>query len=101
MVILKPGARFTSNTCDGEVIIVKGVGEADLRCGGVPMSPASGATVTGELSPEASGGTQMGKRYADTEDSIEILCTKPGEGSLGLGNALLDLKEAKPLPASD
>ncbi|HAQ23723.1 MAG TPA: hypothetical protein DGF10_02355 [Acidimicrobiaceae bacterium] len=99
--MLKPGARFTSNTCDGEVIIVKGVGEADLRCGGVPMSPAGGETVTGELSPEASGGTQMGKRYADTEDSIEILCTKPGEGSLGLGNALLDLKEAKPLPASD
>ena len=62
---------------------------------------AGGETVTGELSPEASGGTQMGKRYADTEDSIEILCTKPGEGSLGLGNALLDLKEAKPLPASD
>lgn len=101
MVALKPGARFTSNACAGEVIVVKGAGEADLRCGGVPMSPAGGDPVDGELSAHASGGTQMGKRYVDADDTVEILCTKPGEGSLGLGDAPLDLKEAKPLPASD
>ena len=45
--------------------------------------------------------TQMGKRYVDADDTIELLCTKPGEGSLGLGDALLTIKESKPLPASD
>jgi len=101
MVALKPGARFTSNACATEAIVVKGLGDVDLRCGGVPMSPAGGEPVDGELSPDAAGGTQMGKRYVDAEDTIEILCTKPGEGSFGLGDVLLDLKEAKPLPASD
>ena len=46
-------------------------------------------------------GTQMGKRYVDAGDSIELLCTKPGDGSLGLGDDLLTIKESKPLPASD
>jgi len=101
MVDLKPGARLASNACASEVIVVKGTGQADLRCGGVPMSPAGGESVDGELSPDASDGTQMGKRYVDDEDTVEILCTKPGEGSLALGDALLGLKEAKPLPASD
>ena len=41
-------------------------------------------------------GTQMGKRYVDADDTIELLCTKPGEGSLGLGDALLTIKESKP-----
>ncbi len=101
MVALKPGARFTSNACATEAIVVKGAGDVDLRCGGVAMSPAGGDPVDGELSPDASGGTQMGKRYVDAEDTVEILCTKPGDGSLGISDALLDLKEAKPLPASD
>jgi hypothetical protein len=43
----------------------------------------------------------MGKRYVDPDETVEVLCTKPGAGSLGIGDALLDLKEAKPLPASD
>ena len=49
----------------------------------------------------AMNGTQMGKRYVDADDTIELLCTKPGEGSLGLADALLTIKESKPLPASD
>ena len=32
---------------------------------------------------------------------LELLCTKPGEGSLAAGGAPLTLKEAKPLPSSD
>ena len=31
----------------------------------------------------------------------EILGTKPGAGSLSIGDEVLVLKEAKPLPASD
>jgi hypothetical protein len=32
---------------------------------------------------------------------LELLCTKPGKGSLADGGQPLALKEAKPLPASD
>ena len=43
----------------------------------------------------------MGKRYADEESGIEVLCTKPGEGSLSLGDVALLQKDAKALPSSD
>ena len=101
MPSLKPGSRFTSSVCTTQVIVVKGAGEVDLRCGGAPML-AAGAAADGSLPAEgASGGTLMGKRYVDPDETVEVLCTKPGDGSLGIGDALLDLKEAKPLPASD
>ena len=47
------------------------------------------------------GGTALGKRYVDASESLEVLCTKAGEGSLSLGDEPMVLKEAKPLPASD
>ena len=101
MPSLKPGSRFTSSVCTTQVIVVKGVGEVDLRCGGAPML-APGAAGDSSLPAEGtSGGTLMGKRYVDLDETVEVLCTKPGDGSLGIGDALLDLKEAKPLPASD
>ncbi len=43
----------------------------------------------------------MGKRYVDEAGTIELLCVKPGKGTLALDGAALVLKEAKPLPASD
>jgi len=46
-------------------------------------------------------GTQLGKRYSDDDLGIELLCTKAGEGSLSVGEAVLADKGAKPLPASD
>ena len=47
------------------------------------------------ISPDAAKGTALGKRYVDEEGSIELLCIKPGEGSLALGGVALGLKEAK------
>ena len=38
-VVTKPGARLRSVTCATEVVVVKGAGEVDLRCGGEPMVP--------------------------------------------------------------
>jgi hypothetical protein len=54
-------------------------------------------------SPEAGfdHGTQLGKRYSDDDLGIELLCTKAGEGSLSVGETVLAVKGAKPLPASD
>jgi len=48
-----------------------------------------------------SGGAVMGKRYIDATGQIELLCVKPGKGSLAVDGVALTLKEAKPLPASD
>ena len=43
----------------------------------------------------------LGKRYCDEDGTVEVLCTKPGDGSVGVGQTAFGLKEAKPLPASD
>ena len=37
----------------------------------------------------------------DADETVELLCTKAGEGSLALGRDVLIVKETKPLPASD
>ena len=77
-------------------------GGAEITCGGTPMipvgeEPPAGAT----LSPDAAKGTQIGKRYTNEAADVELLCTKPGEGSLGLADTPLVIKAAKPLPSSD
>jgi hypothetical protein len=46
-------------------------------------------------------GTKMGKRYTDAAGTLELLCIKPGAGSLSVDGVALQHKDAKPLPASD
>ena len=102
MAQLKPGTRWTSSVCDTEVIVVKGPpDEVELTCGGVTMVAAGEEPAAGTLDDGACKGTLLGKRYVDDDDTMEVLCTKPGIGSLGANGASLQLKEAKPLPASD
>lgn len=98
---LKPGARFQSAVCDTQVAVVKGAGGADLRCGGEPMVPMGGDTAGGAPADGFAEGTQMGKRYVNEDESVEVLCTKPGDGSLSIGDTALTIKGAKPLPSSD
>jgi hypothetical protein len=99
---LKAGARLKSTVCTTEVIVVKTpAGNVDVRCGGVPMVGATETVERGTPKPEAATGTALGKRYVNADETLEILCTKAGDGALGLGDTLLSLKEAKPLPASD
>ena len=99
---LKAGTRLRSVTDTTEVVVVKTPAEpVDLRCGGRPL-----VTMDAEVTPESveagfDGGTQLGKRYADEDLGLEILCTKGGDGSLSVGDVVLDVKGAKPLPASD
>ena len=61
------------------------------------------ATPEGEAAIDASAaeGTKLGKRYVSDAGDLELLCTKAGDGSLGLEGVLLKLKEAKKLPSSD
>lgn len=101
MVELKPGARFQSTVCTTEVIVVKGAGEVDLTCGGAPMVAAGAGEVSGAPAPDAAEGTLLGKRYSDEADTIELLATKAGDGSLAAGGEPLAVAQAKTLPASD
>ncbi|MGI8754621.1 MAG: hypothetical protein ACR2MB_01925 [Acidimicrobiales bacterium] len=100
---VKPGARFQSAVCDTQIAVVKtSAPEADLRCGGHPLLPMGADRADGAaLEPGFDEGTLVGKRYVDADQTVEVLCTKPGAGSLSLGDARLELKEAKPLPSSD
>lgn len=100
---IRAGSRLKSTVCDTEVIAVKAPGaDLDVHCGGAPMVDAGTAVdEKGTPSDDAAEGTQMGKRYVNDDESLELLCTKPGAGSLALDGAALVLKESKPLPASD
>jgi hypothetical protein len=98
----KVGARLGSTVCQTEVIVVRSSGEGiDLRCGGAPMVPLSGQRDDGAPAPGFSSGTLLGKRYVDENAQIEVLCTKPGAGSLSVGEIPLQVAEAKLLPSSD
>jgi len=103
MAQLKPGVRIRSAVCDTEVMVIAApAGEVEVTCGGAPMialdaEPPEGVAVA----PDASDGTQLGKRYTNDAGDLELLCTKPGKGSLACDEAPLRLKGAKPLPASD
>lgn len=101
MVELKPGARYQSTVCTTEVIVVKGGGEADLTCGGAPMVASGTGEIAGEPAADAAEGTLLGKRYSDDDDTIELLATKAGDGSLAANGAPLSVAQAKTLPASD
>ena len=100
---LRPGLRLESATCDTQVVVVKAPKDAadvDLRCGGAPMREVGSggdrvaATTDGEP-------TLLGKRYADDDLGLELLCTQGGTSTLSLGDVPLPLKGAKPLPSSD
>lgn len=99
--ILKAGSRFKSAVCDTQVMLVKApAGEQVLSCGGVEMI-APTATGGGSPDPAFAGGTMIGKRYVNADESLEVLCTKGGAGSLALNGVALEVKQAKQLPSSD
>jgi hypothetical protein len=82
------------------VIVVRApASDVDLRCGGKPMVAMNDPVDASEPDPAFSEGTQLGKRYST--DDLELLCTKPGAGTLTVGEVVIGLKEAKALPASD
>ena len=100
---LKPGSRWKSAVCDTQVVVVRPPKAATtLECGGHEMVPHSAEAPGGlAISPDFSGGTTMGKRYADEETGLEALCTKSGAGTLTIGGRPIGAKEAKKLPSSD
>ena len=99
---LRAGSRLRSAVDSTEVLVVRAPAEdVDLRCGGHPMIAFDADAPGGTPAAEHAGGTLLGKRYVGPDGSFELLCTKAGVGSLSVGDVSLELKEAKPLPASD
>ena len=102
-MLLKAGTRLKSAVCQTQVIAVRAPSDdVDVTCGGHPLlaleaeAPAGGTVESGHEGP-----TLLGKRYADEELGLELLCTKGGDGALFVNGAPLGLKEAKALPSSD
>ena len=96
---MKPGTKLNSVVCDTQVMIIRGT-DAVVECGGAPMADHE-PTDAGSVDTAFSRGSQMGKRYVDEAGTVELLCVKPGKGSLSIEGVALNSKDAKPLPSSD
>ena len=100
MTTLKAGVRLGCPGCTTQVIVVGAPSaEVKLTCSG---------ELLGDIDATGSGGThgdgegaQLGKRYADEELGLELLCTKAGSGTLAVDGRPLALKGVKQLPSSD
>lgn len=100
---LRPGLKLHSAVCDAQVVVVRApADEVEIACGGVPMLE-DGQTADGSAVLDASlgEGPLIGKRYADEELGLELLCSRGGTGALTVNGEPLLVKGAKPLPASD
>ncbi|MDX9718319.1 MAG: hypothetical protein RBT67_13180 [Thauera sp.] len=103
MATLKAGSRLKSAVCDTEVMVVRAAADdVRLECGGAEMLAMTAEKPVG-ATPDAAlaQGTLVGKRYTDTGERFELLCTKGGKGSLSIDGAALVVKQAKALPSSD
>ncbi len=96
---MKPGTKLKSAVCDTEIMVIRG-SDVVVECGGVPMAEARPAD-NAAADPAFAGGTLIGKRYVDQAGMVELLCVKPGKGSLSIGGVALKTKDAKALPSSD
>ena len=89
--------------CDAQVVVVRAPSsDVEAGCGGAPLldegQEAAGASV---LDPALGEGPLLGKRYADDELGLELLCVRAGKGALTVDGRPLLVKGAKPLPSSD
>src|ERR1700733_11405991 len=104
IVILKVGMKLRSQVSDTEVIIVNAPANADIdiRCGGHLMIPADQLPNIGlDIEDPAQGDAELGKRYSNSDRSIELLVVKAGTGSFEAEDVPLTLRPTKLLPASD
>jgi hypothetical protein len=98
---MKVGQRLLSVASSAEIIVVRAPADAgDPTCDGVTMvenRPPGGAP------PDDSPADQilLGKRYANDDETVQLLCVKGGAGVLAVDGAPLHVMGAKPLPASD
>ena len=77
---LRPGLKLASAVCDAQVVVVRApAGDVEVGCGGAPMVPdGEDAPADAALDASLGDGPQLGKRYADEELGLELLCTRAG-----------------------
>jgi len=98
---LKPGQKLYSAVCGAQFVVVRAPSEpVDIGCGGEPLLEEEKASL-GIVDQSLGDAVQMGKRYADEELGLELLCSRAGEGALTVDGHVLPMKGAKPLPSSD
>lgn len=99
----KVGTKLKSAVCDTQIILLRiPARPIDLRIGGVtPLTDAELKPADAALDPAWSGGAITGKRYCDEAETIELLCTKGGQGGISMDGLALGIKQAKQLPSSD
>ncbi|MDR7167329.1 hypothetical protein J2W56_001047 [Nocardia kruczakiae] len=99
---LRVGQALASAVDTTTVIVVRVPdGDVDLTCGGVAMVVKGDTAPDAAPDPQLMGGSLVGKRYVDVDGTLEVLCTKPGAGTLALDGKPLMIAEAKSLPSSD
>ena len=96
---MKIGTRALSTVCDTEVMVIRGA-EVELCCGGAPMVTVRDGQ-SGSPQPGLDGGTLLGKRYGHGSSGLQVLCVKPGNGTLSVDGEVLFEVAAKQLPSSD
>ena len=100
MASLATGQRLKSAVCTTEIMVISAPDEdLELTCGGAPMGSESAGE--GSVDPNFASGTTIGKRYVNEDGGLELLCVKPGDGSLALAGTELKIKESKKLPKTD
>jgi hypothetical protein len=100
----RPGQALASPVDTTTVIVVRApYSEVNITCAGVGMWDPKGGdeAPAGAPDPGQLTGSVLGKRYASEELGIELLCTKPGQGTIAVNGVPLALQGPKPLPASD
>jgi hypothetical protein len=101
-VKFRVGQQLVSAVDTTAVVIIRAPErEVTLSCGGVAMTAADETAAAAEPDPALMGGTLIGKRYVNEADTILVLCTKAGKGTLAIDGKPLVIQDAKPLPASD
>ena len=85
-MVVKPGMRLKSQVDSAEFMVVRAPkDDLDLACGGSPLVVASEAgDKIGEPVAPFDEGSLLGKRYADEDLGLELLCVTAGDGSLSL-----------------
>lgn len=103
-LLLRPGMRLRSAVCTTEVMVIQAPPTpVAVTCGGAPLAPLGApAPAAGTApAPDAAGGSLIGKRYVNAAGDLELLCTKPGPGTLAAEGEPLAIKAVRPLPSSD
>jgi hypothetical protein len=100
-VELRPGQKLYSAVCDAQFVVVRAPSTpVDVGCGGAPLRDDE-QPPSGEVDESLGEAVQLGKRYADEDLGLELLCSRPGAGALTVDGRPLLMKGAKPLPSSD